>query len=323
MSTMLNLRTRLKMRHLLLLEALGEAGSLNKAAARVHITQPAATLALADIESAVGTQLFVRSSRGLLATATGSVVIAHARRILATVDQAQDNLLALADGSEGIVRIGTLMPPSMDLLPASIAAIKARFPLMRISIDQMAQEPMLARLTSGDLDIGLARLVTGPDEADLTQTLLYRDDFCVIAHPGHALVRRRNIKLSALVDQPWILPPVIGPLRARLDALFLAEAGRIPRVSVTSLSLPCNLTLIMQHGYLGAVTMRTAAFYRAQARVAVLPVRLGDLLGPYTAVLLKEKYRAPAVQTFLDELQRQALRLPQMLKAGIAEGPDR
>ena len=306
----INLRTRLKMRHLLLLEALGDVVSLNQAARRVFITQPAATVALAEIETTLGSQLFERSSRGLLPTPIGRVVMAHARRILAAVDQAQDNLAALADGSAGIVRVGTLLPPSMDLLPASIAALKARFPLMRITVEQMPQDPMLARLKNGDLDIGLLRLVTGPDEAELQQTVLYRDAYCVIAHPNHAMMQRRSVKLSALVDEPWILPPLAGPLRTRLDTMFIAEAGRVPVHHVSSVSLPCNLHLITQYAYLGAVTLRTAAFYRAQARVAVLPVRLGDLMGPYAAVLLKEKYRAPAVQLFLDELCRLAAGMP-------------
>src|SRR5690606_24918347 len=90
------LRSRLKMRQLLLLNALGETGNLHRSAARLGMTQPAATKLLQDLEAAAGVQLFERSRRGMAATLHGEAMIRFANSLLAELDAVGTELRALS-----------------------------------------------------------------------------------------------------------------------------------------------------------------------------------------------------------------------------------
>jgi molybdenum-dependent DNA-binding transcriptional regulator ModE len=139
--TIATLPFRLKFRQLVLLDALGASQSLRKAAAQTHLTQPAASRAMAELESAFGVQLFERSHSGMAPTVYGNALIQHARRVLFDVQQAHAEIQALRSGSQGVVRLGSLLPPATGLLPKAVGEIKKRLPHLRISLEQLPQKP--------------------------------------------------------------------------------------------------------------------------------------------------------------------------------------
>ena len=100
------LRNRIKLRHLMLIEALSHDPSLHGAASRMHMTQPNATRLLAELEEMLGARLYERSARGLLATPYGQAVTEQARLLLSNVDQIEHTMQSLLDGHTGLVRVG-------------------------------------------------------------------------------------------------------------------------------------------------------------------------------------------------------------------------
>ena len=102
--------SRLKLRQLRLLVAVGQYGSIQHAARELRISQPAATKLIKDLELDFEVKLFDRTNRGVVPTAHGDALIRHGKLILAQVSNAAQELDDLSEGSSGRVVIGTLLP---------------------------------------------------------------------------------------------------------------------------------------------------------------------------------------------------------------------
>src|SRR5471032_3558301 len=130
------LRARLKTRQLLLLIALDEQRNIHRASEELHMTQPAASKQLKDLEEMLGVQLFDRLPRGMEPTIYGETMIRHARMALTSLSLAHEDIVALKAGLSGQVDIGIIMAPSMSLMPRAISRVKEQAPLLRIGVQK-------------------------------------------------------------------------------------------------------------------------------------------------------------------------------------------
>ena len=128
------LRTDLKPRHLHLLVALDNIRNLGRAAETMHVTQPAVSKSLAELERGLGLRLFERTSRGVHPTIYGECLIRHARSVLTDLAQARDELRGLASGSSGNISVGVLATAALALLPRALAMLKSRHPGMTVLV---------------------------------------------------------------------------------------------------------------------------------------------------------------------------------------------
>ncbi|XAH24027.1 LysR substrate-binding domain-containing protein [Xylophilus sp. GW821-FHT01B05] len=303
--TLATLPFRLKFRQLVLLDALGDSQSLRKAAAQTHLTQPAATRAMAELESAFGVQLFERSHAGMAPTVYGSALIQHARRVLFDVQQAHAEIQALRSGSHGLVRVGSLLPPAAGLLPMAIGEVKRQFPRMRISLEQLPQRPLVERVREGSLDIALCRRVSSEEDAQgLEQAVLFEEDYVLVASPGHRCAGAATLHLSELMDEPWVLPHASGLFYAHVQGLFLAQVGRLPTNTVeSSTPLSANLMLVEQYGFLNFMQKTIAQHYEQRGQLSILPVSITNPLGPHVIAVRSNSSMAPAVATMVQALR--------------------
>jgi len=293
---------RLKFRQMVLLDALGDSFSLRKAANLANLTQPAATRAISDLESAFGVVLFERSHRGMTPTVFGDALIRHARQLLFDVQRAHEEIQALRSGSHGFVRIGALLSSAVRLLPMAIGRIKQRYPRLTVSVEQLPQPPLIRKVCEGSLDIILCRRVTDADVArHLSQTVLFDDDFVLVASRGNRYAKTNKLKMLDLVDAPWVLPHSSGALYDHVRALFLTQAGRLPSNAVESTtSLVTNLMLIEHYGYLNFMQRSIAQTYARRGMLRILPLSLGSPLGPHVAAVRKNANHPPAIAAILD-----------------------
>jgi DNA-binding transcriptional LysR family regulator len=125
------IRKRLRLRHLQLMVALSETGSLRRAADELAMTQPAATKALQELEDTVGVSLFVRHARGMEPTIFGEAVMRYARVVFEDLDELREELAAIEAGDIGKVRIGAVMAPAPELLTQAIVSLKAAHPRLQ------------------------------------------------------------------------------------------------------------------------------------------------------------------------------------------------
>ncbi len=274
------LRSRLKMRHVQLLVAIDEHRSIHKAATSLHMTQPAATKLLADLEALLELHLFERSTRGLVPTPHGESLVRHAQAILGTLDHAREELAAISDGAAGKIKIGVLLVVAPVLVPRALLRFKERHPTTTVLVQEGNLASLLPALHRGDLDLVVGRLTADFDSAGLHFELCYDEPMCVVVRVGHPLCGTAALQLSGLAGHAWILPTPDAAFRQRVDAAFRQSGVEPPLRLVESVSILTNKALLQGSDMLGVMPRNVARHYESAGELAVLDVDLPLPSGP-------------------------------------------
>lgn len=304
------LRSRLKIRQLLLLSALGDTGNLRRAASDLGMTQPAATKLLHELEAALNVDLFERSRRGMKPTVFGEAMIRRARALLTDLDAVRDEIAALSEGSLGTLALGTNSSTASELVPRAVAALLDRHPGVGISVVEGTNDMLMAMLRRGELDMIVGRVMGGAamDEVDLR--VLHEDEFMVVCGPQHPLLKMKRIALADLTRQRWILPKSTAPVRQRLDILFAELAGGRPRNAIESTSLLTNLALLQESNMVTVMPADLVRQFSRSGLVKTLPVSLPGLLFPVALITRVNRSSTPVADAFIEELLRVSATAP-------------
>lgn len=298
-------RSRLKMRQLVLLVELGRHGSILRAAQAACLTQPAASKLLADLEHALDVPLFERLPRGVLPTPYGEVLIRRAGAALAELDAAHQEVLELQGGLSGTVGVGAVLTPSAGLLPEAIKLLKARHARMRVSVTVDTSTLLTDRLRAGELDIVIGR-VHESGAGELHFEPVTDEPHSLIAGAGHPLAGRDGLALDDLAGEPWIMPPAGAVLRSRLTALFLSQGLEPPSDTVEAMALPVIVNLLAGSRMVCALPAELVRPYLDMGLVTVLPYELGLTMDPYGIVTRRQHRLSPGAQAMLATLREVA-----------------
>lgn len=307
MNTPLNLnwflRARLKPRQLLLLIALDDFRNLHRAAEELHMTQPAASKQLRDLEESLDVELFDRLARGMAPTIYGETMIRHARMALASLSLAHDDVVAMKLGLAGRVDVGMIMTPAMALLPAAIARVKARAPLLNIAAHVETSDILLDRLNKGRLDFAVGRIVGNADPGDLVYEELVEESVCAVVRPGHPLLARSALALHDLVGQAWILSPPGSALRHRCDMMFLRAGFAVPSNVVDTTALLLIMPLLGQTDAVHVMPAEVAAYYASLGMVRILPIDLPCKMDAFGIIRKRQYLMSPGAALLLGEVR--------------------
>ena len=270
---------RLRLRHLEVLVCIAEAGSLTAAADALDASQPSVSQWLMDIESALGVRLFIRG-RQLAPTEFLEPALWHARRMLNDSRRLEAELAAIGAGSAGTVRIGAMHVAGPKLMPSAILRIKALVPQTRIQLIEDIAAGLWPRFERNELDI----LVTRLDERSFGRGLkcepLHDNPHCVMARSGHPLTKVRAPTWVQAAAYPWILPPAQTPLRAAIDATFIAAGLAPPQAWLESVAMTTNQAILRDTDSLVVVSTEVAQHFLAARTARILALRLTTDVGP-------------------------------------------
>lgn len=297
------IRSRLKTRHLVLLDELGEHRSILHAAVAANMTQPAASKMLSELEQLLGTALFERLPRGVTPTPFGEIMIRRARAALAEMNLAHQEVLNLMSGLDGRVAVGTVLTPATDLLPAAVLRLKGLYPKLHVAIEVDTSKSLLARLRSGQLEMMIGRILDPGAAGELDFEPLNDEPHCIFARTGHPLQQRADLKLDDLAGAGWILPAQGSILRDRLTALFLSAGLDLPVQTIETTSLPMITQLLAQSDMLVALPRAVVRTYLENRLLAALPIELELRLDPYGIVTRRHHPLSPGGQAMLQALR--------------------
>lgn len=313
--------SRLTMRHLRIVLAITDGGSLVAAAQTLCMTQPAITKALQETEALLQVELFSRTNRGVLPTPVGQALAAHARLITAQLGHAAEELHDLRDGMGGRIAVGTLLSASADLLPRAIAMLRKDRPKLVVTIVEGTNDRLLPDLRVGKLDMVVGLLPEYHELQGLHQEALLTDVSCVVVRPGHPLVGRSALRLADLVAWDWILPRLETTLRRHIDQAFRDEGLEPPPHAVESVSQLTNRSLVMDADYLAIFPWQLANREAKAGNVAILPLLLRSTIGPVGISTRAECRLSLAAEMLIDAMRKLAREAePSPLTAGITSG---
>lgn len=298
--------TRLKLRQLRLLVAVGEHGSIQNAARDLNISQPAATKMIQDLEYDFEVQLFDRTNRGVVPTVFGETLIRYGKLIFKQVSNAAQELDDLNEGNSGRVVIGTLLAASPSLLPLAIESLLKDRPKVAIKIVEGTNEVLMPALLSGEIDMVVGRLPSHRHRENITQEKFFDERVLAVAGTQHPLAKAANVTFDQLKPYGWILPPVETTLRRQTDQFFIRQGQHVPHTAIESVSYLANRSLLRAHDLIGLMPAHVAALDIQNGLLAEI-----DWSPPFGAGPVGVSYRgkqslSPAGSAFLKALHAAA-----------------
>ena len=225
---------RYSLRQLEYLVAVGEEGSVARAATRLKVSQPSVSAAVAKLEDQLEVQLFVRHhAQGVSLTPQGSRLFAAARNLLHHAEEFQRQPASTSGGLAGTLHIASFVTLAPAFMPALIAGFNEPYPNVAVAISEGRQDELIQGLRQGQFETALCYDVDLPE--DLRVMPLASFDPYVLLPGGHPLANEAAVSLRDLRNEPMILLDV-APSRAYFLGLFRAH-GIEPRIGFSSPSL--------------------------------------------------------------------------------------
>ena len=294
--------SRLHLKQLRLLVALGEHNSLLKASRQVALTQPGASKALQEIETTFGTPLFVRTNRGLEPNAVGHCVIRYARLIQTDLSHLRDEIVGILRGQGGRVAAGVIMG-AVPLLTDAISALVTRQPDLSVEIVEDTSAALLAQLDAGRLNLAICRTTIAAAPQVYDSVKLQEETLAVIANVGHPLRRAKKLTLQQLAPYRWVVYRANMPMRLLLEGEFRNSGIRFPQHLLETTSAFATLALLQANpSFVALVSIEVAQFFARQQMSCILPLALASRSEPYELVTRKGALVPPAAKLLIDEL---------------------
>lgn len=280
---------RMSLRHLRVLLALSEAGSLSAAADALHVTQPAVSKTLAEMEQGLGQTLFARRGRSLRATALGQRLIQLARKLEAGLARGGEDVASMVRGASGELLIGSTNAALAQVLPDAMAAMKLEFPNVTLSVRTHALSELFSELRSGQLDMVIARVPAHDLPTDLESLCLIEQQEVLVISAQHPLAKAGGrVGWDTLSQQAWIWHLPHTRSRALQDKRWQQMGLPLPRNVIETGDLMLTLSLLKRMPCVTIMPMHVARM-AAQAGVAViLPLEANLGLADLTLWHLRE-----------------------------------
>jgi len=260
---------RLKLRHLEMFMVLDESGGITAAAEQLHMTQPAVSHWLADVEDVVGTPLFVRGRR-LKLTAAGEVLRRHAQRMLGDVRRTSEELEAVRSGLAGRLHVGSILSAAPVLLPKAIARLQRDHPNVFVHVAEATFEVLLERLARRELDLIIGPLDVRSHKSGFLSEVLMDDTIQVVSRPDHPFARKRKPSWDEASTLPWIMPPHGTLMRTRLEDAFADQKVATPAPRIETASVIALQMLLRETDCLTVLSGSVAALYRSLNLVSTI-----------------------------------------------------
>ena len=286
----------LEIRHLRLLLAVAETGSLGRAGERLHLTQSALSHQLRDVEHRLGVALFDRVRNRLVLTEAGGRVLETARRVLAEMSALEGDLRERAAGRRGLIRITTECYTCYGWLPPLVERFALSHPRVEVRIALEATRRPLDALRAGTVDAALVT-VSGPD---LEARRLFEDELLLVVAPDHRLAARRFVRPADLASERLLL--YAPPDESRFFSEFVKRAGVTP-AGVAQVPLTEAVVAMVQAG-LGVAALARWAVADELRRGRLVGLRLGPrgMTRRWQAATRRGATSAPHLADFLDLL---------------------
>jgi DNA-binding transcriptional LysR family regulator len=184
--------------------AVAKSGGFERATGTVHLSQPAISIRIKELEKRLGVELFKRSGRRVRLTDAGRLVLEYTARLTIIVSEMNLAIDELKGSQRGQLRCGATTTIAVHLLPKVLVQFKKRFPKVEIKVNVEKTAEIEKKILADELDVGLVSgTMTNPSGFNILYFLT--DEFVLITPPKHPLARDRRVSLKQIAKFPLIL----------------------------------------------------------------------------------------------------------------------
>jgi DNA-binding transcriptional LysR family regulator len=279
--------------------AVAETGSFTRAAEREGVTQPTLSEQILRLEGrahGVGRRLFDRLGRKVVLTDAGHELLGRAQSILAAVGEAERAIRDSAEG--GLLRVGAIPTIAPFVLPRAVTQFRKSHPAVRLQLKEDLTERLLGDLLAGELDVGVMALPIRDERLHVEK--LYPEPLVMALPPKHRLVRKEEVRLADVVDEPFILLDDVHCFGDQVLS-FCHRGGLEPRVVCRGEQIVTLLAMVATGEGVSIVPQMAALADKAKACV-YRPLGKPSPTRTLCAVWHKQRYRPESLRAFVSVL---------------------
>ncbi|AVD82979.1 transcriptional regulator CynR [Pseudomonas sp. SWI6] len=290
-------------RHIQYFLAVAEHLSFTRAAAALHVSQPALSQQVRQLEESLGAQLFDRSGRTTRLTDAGEVYLRYARRAAQELQEAKRAIHDVSDLSRGSLRVAVTPTFTTYLVGPLVEAFHSRYPSITLDVRELSQERMEELLVADLLDVGIA--FEDVQAHDVEARPLLVETLALVVNERHSLATARSIGLEALSAQSLVLLSPEFATREQIDR-FCQQHVIQPQVRMEANTISAVIEIVRRTTLSTLLPANIALAHEGLVAIALEPVRLQR-----TAALVRRKgaYQSAAVRVFIEVAMAVATRL--------------
>jgi DNA-binding transcriptional LysR family regulator len=221
----------LDLRRLQVFHAVATRRSFSAAALALSYTQSSVSESVAALERELGVTLLDRSSRPVRPTPAGEIVLAHAETLLGQAAAIEEDVVALAGGDAGRLRLAGFYTAWSTFLPSAVAAFSRARPNVELELSQLDPPAALRALRAGELDLAVVyRFEPGEPGDRLVSTRLGHDPYAIAVPTRGALARKGRLKAADLAEEKWVTAPLGSAATTLLQDYCREHGGFTPRI---------------------------------------------------------------------------------------------
>jgi LysR family transcriptional regulator, low CO2-responsive transcriptional regulator len=280
------------LRQLRTFAAVARHGTFVRAAEELHLTPPAVSMQIKELEDEVGLPLFDRAPRAVTLTMTGEYLLVYVRRVLSTLKEADDAMARLRGAQVGRINIG-MVSTATYFLPRVLARFRAEHRGVEMRLQVGNREQLVRQLQDAEVDLA----VMGRPPRDLAARAepFAAHPHAIIAAPAHPLAAKREIPVSALAGEEFIVREEGSGTRAAMEQFFHEHHINPPRIMEMTSNETIKQAVIAIMG-LAFLSLHTAALEIETRQLAVLDVIGLPLVRRWHIVHLQGKPLSPAAE---------------------------
>lgn len=284
------------LRDLSLFIRIAESKSLTGAAERSHLSLPAVSARIKEIEQQAGVRLLYRTPRGVALTHAGQSLLLHARAILSEVEHMKSELQRFGEGVTGSIRVFANTTAVTEFMPEVLSSFLVAHPKVDVDLQERTTAEIIRGVLDGMTDLGIT---SGPIDAEGLEMITFSSDALVLAvAAGHPLAAAESVRFAQIVDYDYIGLREGSTLQAFVNQLLAGGRRKLHvRVQVSNFESVCRM---VEAGVgIGIVPASAAERYRRTTNIVTkrldeewavrkrhVLTRRGDALPSYTQALI-------------------------------------
>ena len=291
----------MELRHLRYFVGVAEEQHFGRAAARLHVAQPALSRQIQDLEKEMGFLLFDRLPRGVRLNAAGKLFLNDSRRILQDVVGARLRAERIALGQTGTLRIGIATAVSWHgLVVDTFRDFRRHQPGVELELQHLLSVHQVEAVLSGRLDAGFAARMT-PWNKDLAHREIAQDRMVLAVPAGHALTKQKTVRLRDLRSSPFVwFPRWVNPVfHDRLMRACARGGLNTPRVVQEAADRDTNLGLVLCR--IGLSWQPETVRFHCPRGIVLVPVADMNVRLPFHLIWKKDN-SSPLLQRFVAQV---------------------
>jgi len=289
-----------KLQQMLVFQSVTDMGSIRAAAAILHVSQPALTRSLKELEEYVGVELVIRGTNGITLTDIGKVFKTRVQQIIKDVENSIKEIEHITKFNDSTISFGFSSSLIYTVLPEAVRRFQEYFPKTNIKLTEGQLTELLPALRTGQLDFAISIIVNDISMSEFALDSLFTIPFCIVARKGHPL--EHSTSIAELKDAHWCLPSDQFGYQKQVETVLFSQGCNNPILRGDSGQIRTHMTLNADYLMLAPVAILNDPCMKNLLTVIKVKEKIPDAL--YCVIYQAKFPLSPVSRWLIDEFKR-------------------